>query len=120
MPVIERKLLSVDNDDKHHRNLMHRQAKNDPNNDTSKVFVSISIGSTVVVQWDDGGPWTHGTRVGKGGHSHHNRSYKIQITTTGRIITCNRQHIKPPPITAEDYMCYQARKHTKQIHWMPF
>ena len=40
-------------------------------------------------------------------------SNKIQVTTTGRIITCKRQHIKPTPITAEDYMSYQARKHTK-------
>ena len=56
------------------------------------------------------GPWPV---VGKGDHNHYNRSYKIQVTTTGRIITCNRQHIKPTPITAENYMCYQARKHTK-------
>ena len=48
-----------------------------------------------------------------GDHNHHNRSYKIQVTTTGRIITCNRQHIKPTPITAEDYMHYQTRKHIK-------
>ena len=59
------------------------------------------------------GDWTHETIVGKGDCNHHNRSYKIQVTTTGRIITCKRQHIKPTPITAEDYMCYQARKHTK-------
>ena len=59
------------------------------------------------------GLWTHGTIVGKGDHNHHNRSYKIQVTTTGRIITCKRQHIKPTPITAEDYMHYWARKHTK-------
>ena len=83
------------------------------NNDTSQVFASIPIGSTVAVQWEDGGSWTHGTIVGMGDHNHHSRSYKIQVTTTGRIITCNRQHIKPTPITAEDYMCYQARKHTK-------
>ena len=41
------------------------------------------------------------------------------VTTTGRIITCNRQHIKPTPITAEDYMHYQARKHTN-IQTDPF
>ena len=83
-------------------------------------FASIPIGSTVVVQWVDRGLWTHGTTVGMGDHNHHSRSYKIQVTTTGRIITCNRQHIKPTPITAEDYECYQARNHTKQIHLMPF
>ena len=71
------------------------------------------MGSTVAVQQEDGGLWSHGTIVGKGNHNHHNRSYKIQLTTTGIIITCNRQHIKPTPITIEDYMCYQAKKHTK-------
>ena len=120
MPVIDRKPKSVDNDDEHHKKLMHRQGKNDPNNDTSHVFVSISIGSTVVVQCEDRRPWTYATIVGKGAHNHNNRSYKIQATTTGRIITCNRQHIKPKPIIAEYNMCYHASKHTKQIHSMPF
>ena len=91
---------------------MYRQGKNNTNNDASKVFVSIPIGQTVVVQQEDRRPWTHKTIVGKGDHNHHNWSYKIKITTTGRIITCSRQHIKPTSITAEEYMCYQARKHT--------
>ena len=114
MPVVNRKPVSVDNDDEHHKKLMHRQGKNDTNNDTSQVFVSIPIGSTVVVQWEDRGPQTHGMIVGKGDHNHHNWSYKIQVTTTGRIITHNRQHIKPTSIAAEDYMCYQAWKHTNR------
>ena len=113
MPVIDRKPVSVDNDDEHHKKVMHRQGRNDPNNDTSHVFVSIPIGSTAAVQWGDGGPWTHGTIFGICDHNHRNRWYKIKVTTTGRIITCYRQHIKPTPITAEDYMHYQARKHTK-------
>ena len=77
------------------------------------MFLSIPIRSTVAVQWEDRGPWTHGTIIGKGDHNHHNRSYKIQVTTTGRIITHNRKHIKPTPITAEDYICYQASNYTK-------
>ena len=99
MPLMDRKPINIDNDDKHHKNLMHRQGKNDWYNDTSKIFTSISIGSTVVVQWEDWGPWTHWTIIGKGNHNHHNRLYKIQVTNTGRIITHNRQHIKPTPIT---------------------
>ena len=74
--------------------------------------LSISIGSTVVVQQEDGGPWTHGTVIGKGDHNQHNRSYKIQVTKSGRIITCNR-HMKPTPITTEDFLHYQANKHTE-------
>ena len=113
MPVIDKKLISIDNDDEHHKNLTQRQGKNDQNKDTSQIFVSIPIGSTVVVQWENGGPWAHGTIIGKGDHNHHNRLYKIQVIATGRIITYNRQHIKPTPITTEDYMHYQARKHTR-------
>ena len=50
MPVIDRKPVSVDNDDEHHTKLVHRQCKNDTNNDASQMFASIPIGSTVVVQ----------------------------------------------------------------------
>ena len=55
MPVIDRKLISIDNDDENQKNQMHRQGKNDQNNDTSEIFVSIPIGSTVAVQQEDGG-----------------------------------------------------------------
>ena len=32
----------------------------------------------------------------------------------GRRITHNRQHIRPMSITAEDYISYQAKKHTNK------
>ena len=57
--------------------------------------------------------WTHGTIEDKGNHNHHNRSYKICITKTGRIITCNRWHIKTTNICAEHYLHSQLNKHTK-------
>ena len=113
MPLIDRKPISMDNDDEHNKNLMHRQGKNGWHKDTSKIFTSIPMGSTVAVQWEDGGLSTHGTIIGKGNHNHHNRSYKIQVTNTGRIITHNRKHIKPTPITTADFLHYQANKHTK-------
>ena len=50
MPVIYRKPIGRDNDDEHHSKLIHRQHKNDTNNDVSPVFASIPIGSTVAVQ----------------------------------------------------------------------
>ena len=75
--------------------------------------MSIPIGSTVAAQQEDRGLWTHGTVMGKGNYNHHNRSYKMQVTKTGRMIMHNRQHIKPTPITAEDFIHYQANKHTK-------
>ena len=77
MPVIDRKPVIVDNDYKHHTKLVHRQCKNDTNNDASQVLASIPIRSTVVVQQEDGGPWTHGIVVGKGDHNHNNWSYNI-------------------------------------------
>ena len=57
--------------------LIHRQHRNGTNNDASPVFASIPIGLTVVVQQEDGGPWTHGTIVRKGDHNHHDQSYII-------------------------------------------
>ena len=46
MSVIVWKPVSVDNDDEHHAKLIHRQSKNDTNNDASQVFASIPIGLT--------------------------------------------------------------------------
>ena len=54
MPVIDRKPVSVDNDDENHKKTNASAGKKYPNNDTSQVFVSILIRSTVVVQWEDG------------------------------------------------------------------
>ena len=114
MPVIDRKPINIDNDDKQHKNLTHRQGINYQNNNTSQnLYVypyTVNCSSSMKKMGDHA---THSTIVGKGNHNHHNRSYKIQVTNTGRIITCNRQHIKPAPITAEEYMWYQASKHTK-------
>ena len=113
MPVIDRKPMCRDNDDEHHSKLVHRQHKDNTNNDASPVLASIPIGSNVAVQQEDCGPWNR-TIVGKGDHNHHNQSYTIQITTAGRRITCNRQHIRPTSITTDDYICYQAMKHANR------
>ena len=53
MPVVDCKLIGQDCDDEHHHKLVDRQQKN---NDASPVFAFISIGSTVAVQREDGGP----------------------------------------------------------------
>ena len=50
MSVKDRQPINIDNDDEHHKNLMHRQGKNDQDDDTSQMFMPIPIGSTVVVQ----------------------------------------------------------------------
>ena len=71
MPVLDRKPIGRDNDSEIHSKLVHRQHKSDRYNDASPIFASIPIGSTVAVQQEDGGLWTHGTIVGKGDPSHH-------------------------------------------------
>ena len=93
--------------------IIKRQTKNDKDKDTSKIFVSIPIGSTVAVQCEDGGPWTYGTIEGKGNQIHHDRLYHIHIAKRGRLVTQNRQQIKPTQISAEQYLWDQLHKHTK-------
>ena len=107
MLVVDQKPLGQDHDDDHHIKLVERQRKND--NDTSSVFSNIPIGSAVAGQHEDGSPWTHGTVVGKGDHSHHGRSYVIQFTNNDRCISRNRCHIKPTTITADTYLQHQSK-----------
>ena len=114
MLVIDRKPIDRYNDDEHHGKRVHRQHKNDTNNDALPVVGFIPLGSTVAVQWEDGGPWTHGMVIGMGDQNHHNQSYTIQITTTGRRITHKRQYVRLTPITIENYICYQATKHANR------
>ena len=56
---------------------------------------------------------SHGTIEVKGNHNHHNRLYKICITKTGKIVECNRQHLKPTLISAEHCLHDQLHKHIK-------
>ena len=53
MPIIDRLPITTYNDDKHHTTLVNRQYRNEQGIDTSKNFVSLPIGSTVVVQQED-------------------------------------------------------------------
>ena len=69
------------------------------------------MASTVVVQWEDGRPWTHGTVVGKRDHNHNNRSYTICVTKTGWLITRNSNHIKTTHDKAEQFLWDQLDKH---------
>ena len=58
LPIINRPPVVIDNDEEHHEVIIERQTKNGKDKDTSN-FVSIPIGSTAVIQWEDGGPSTH-------------------------------------------------------------
>ena len=108
MPVVDHKPIGQDCNDDHHSKLVDRQGKNDQ--DTSPLFSNIPIGSTVAVQYEDGGPWIHGTVVDKGDHNHHDRSYVIQLTTNGRCILRNRWHVRLTTVTADKYIQHQSNK----------
>ena len=102
MPRINRPPVNSNNDDEHHEALIKRHRRNDMNQDTSINYTSFLFGSTVAAHQEDGGPWTHGTVVGRGDHNH-NRLHMIHITKTGKLITGNSKHVKAAPITAEQY-----------------
>ena len=54
------------------------------------LIANISLlptGSTVVVQCEDMGPWTHQTIIRHGSEVHNRRCYKIRVIKTGCITT---------------------------------
>ena len=75
--------MGIDKDEEHYEVLGKRQTKDDKNQGTPRNYVSIPMGSTVMVQHEDGGLGIHGTVEGKSDHNHHDRSYNIHITKTG-------------------------------------
>ena len=58
------------------------QPKADKNYNTLRNYNSIQIGSTVLVQGEDGGLWTHRTIGEKRGQNHNDWTYKIYLTKT--------------------------------------
>ena len=78
MPISNRLPINLDNDEEHCEALINMQAKNDKKYDTARNYDFFSIGSTVAVKWEDGGPWTPGTVVNRGDHNLNKRSYTIR------------------------------------------
>ena len=83
MPILTRLPFNSNDKEVHYEALINGQTKNDKNHDTPRNNAFFLIGSTVVVQHYDGGPWTHGTIVGKGDDSHNNRSDTICVGIRG-------------------------------------
>ena len=86
MWVMSRLSINAYNDDDHNEALVERQRKAHKGYDTVRYYNSIPIGSTQVVQYEDGGLWTHGTILDKGDCNHNDQSCKIQVTKTGQLI----------------------------------
>ena len=50
LPVVNRPPVGIDDDQEHNKVIFKRKTKDDNGRDTHKMYVSIPIGSTVVVQ----------------------------------------------------------------------
>ena len=50
------------------------------NSDTFKEFYFILVESIKTIQYDNDGPWTHGTVISHGDHDHKDRLDKVQLT----------------------------------------
>ena len=93
MPIVNRSLIHIDNDDEHHKALVQSQTNNDRDHYTPLNYTLLPIGSTAALQQVDSDRLTHGTIVVKGDHNHNNRSYIICITNTARLITRNNKNM---------------------------
>ena len=70
MLILNRPPVNTHNDDEHYKTLVQRQTKADKSYDTLRNYISIQIGSTVVVHGEDRGLWTHERIVDKRDESH--------------------------------------------------
>ena len=70
----------------------------------------FSTETTVGVQWEDGGPYTHGMIVEPNGSHHRGFSYTIQVTKTDRLITHNTKCKHVTTISSEHYLWEQIKE----------
>ena len=113
MPKPNRPLINTNNDDDHYETPVERKTKAGKSYDTLREYYSIPVGSTEVIQRDDGGPWTHGKIIDKGDHNHNDQSYKVYMKKIGWQITRNSKHVKVTPITSKQYHGNQLSKDRK-------
>ena len=66
MQILSTLVIGPNNDDECYEAVVTRWTKKDKNYDTPRNSNFIYIGSTGVIKQEDGGPWIHGTVVGKG------------------------------------------------------
>ena len=85
----------------HYEALKTCQDKYTKDSDTHKDSFPFPIGSTVPVQHEDDGPWTHGIVKETNGTYHQEQSYIILVMKTGRLIMSNMVHIHSTPVTTE-------------------
>ena len=71
------------------------------------------IGALVIVQKEDGGPWTHGTIINHNKEDHHMQSYRIKLSLSGCVITRNTKHIRETSIMPWMYRKIEKIKQTE-------
>ena len=82
---VNRMPILYDYEDEHYGALKQRQQWPSKYG-TQKDFATIPVGMTIVVQREDGSPWTHGTVVGHGTKQQNNKSFEIHVIEKGFII----------------------------------
>ena len=115
MPIPSR-LLLVQRKIKKLWNVSKKGNKKDKNHDTPRNYDFSSTGSIIVVQWEDGGLWNHGTVVEKRHHNHDSISYTICKTRTGWLVNRNSKHVKTTQITVKQYIWSQLDRHRITDH----
>ena len=108
MPVLKRPPGHTNNNDDHSETLVELRNYN-----------FIPIGSTILVQEEDGGPWTHSTITEKGDQYINDQSYKVCMTKRGWLINQKEQacegyikHIRAAPQTPA--IQRQKSRHTRR------
>ena len=70
----------------------------------------MPIGSTVAIQYEDGGPWMHRVIEEANKIDHNGRSYTNRVMNTGRLIMQITRHICSTPITTQQYLWEQTKR----------
>ena len=80
------------------------------NNDIQRDSAYFPIVSTVAIQRDDGALCMHVVIVKSNSTDHNERSDKVRVMETGRVITCNARYIQKMPVMRVQYLRQQIVK----------
>ena len=108
-PLMNGEPISINNDDAQYEAIKTHQHKYVKDSDTHKELLSFPIGSTVAMQHEYGGPWTHRIIKEANNSEHNGRSYIIRVIKIEKFITQNTRHIHSAPITREQYLRGQIK-----------
>ena len=86
------------------------QDKHVKNNDICKDSLSFPVGSTIAVECDYGGSWTHGVIKQTNSSVHKGRLYIVRVAKTASLIPQNKSHIWSTSIATEQFLMEQIKK----------